>query len=115
MDVINRNIISYIGQEFDTLAHRTGRPAITVTNRKAFSNYTIQEGSLTSSNHLPIILKLSTKPVIKDSKMCRDFRRANWKEYRNQLELKFRNCEAEDPLQNTNPIDKDKIDVSMTE
>lgn len=63
--LIARNKITYLGPDFRTLVDRPGKPDTVLSNRSAFLNYAIEQGTLTASDHLPLIIKISTKPIIK--------------------------------------------------
>ena len=65
-NLINRNIVSYLGPEFPTLVAANTKPEVVLGNRHAFYNIIITEGEITTSDHLPIIVKLSTKAIVKD-------------------------------------------------
>ena len=65
---INRGILKHKGPDFDTLTNSKGRPDIILTNRRGYLNMTITEGDITTSDRIPIIVKISTKPIIKEIK-----------------------------------------------
>ena len=62
------NKLKHFGPDFPTLVRRNGRPDIVLGNRWAHLNMAISPGSLTSSDHLPVHVKLSTNAIIKDIK-----------------------------------------------
>ena len=57
--------ITILGPDFRTFIPRNGKPDMVFSNKNAFFNYVIIPGKLTSSDHLPVIIKLSTKPIVK--------------------------------------------------
>ncbi|XP_064080324.1 uncharacterized protein LOC135197200 [Macrobrachium nipponense] len=64
-DLINRGIASHLGHDFPTFVGiNLGRPDILLANRQAHLNYALQQGALTSSNHLPVILTLATESIV---------------------------------------------------
>ena len=46
----------------------------------------VSPGSLTSSGHSPVHVKLSTNAIIKDTKKEYNFKKANWDKYKNMIE-----------------------------
>ena len=80
-DLINRNIINHLGPDFSTLIGRQGKPDVVLSNKKAYLNIAIEPGKLTTSDHLPLIIRISTKPIIKSIEKRRSFNKANWERY----------------------------------
>ena len=76
--LIARDKIVLLGPDFRTFVHRNGKPDIVFSNRNAFLNYAIERRTLTSSDHFPVILKLSTKPIVKIVEKKRCLKRTNW-------------------------------------
>ena len=64
-DLINQNIINHIGPDFSTLIGRQGKPDAVLSNKKAYLNTAIEPGKLTTSDYIPLIIRISTKPIIK--------------------------------------------------
>ena len=54
--LMRMDTIIHMGSDFRTLVHCNGRPDIVFSNRQAFLNYAIIRGSLTTSDHFPLIL-----------------------------------------------------------
>ena len=67
-DLIQRNIINYLGPDFNTRVGCQGisRPDIILMNRQGTMNYGISEGELTTSDHIPMIFTLSTTAIIRN-------------------------------------------------
>ena len=65
--LMRQNKITYMGPDFRTLVHQNGKPDIIFSNRIAFLNFAIERGSLTTSDHFPVILRLSTKAIVKNN------------------------------------------------
>ena len=59
--LIQRGLVTYLGPDFNTRVanQRVSRPDITLKNQRAYMNYSIREGKITSSDYLPIIMKIS--------------------------------------------------------
>ena len=85
--IMNLGKLYHIGPNFKTfLGRHQGTPDIILTNNKAFHNYYIQPGPLTTSDHLPIVLTLSTSPIQIPRKHTKlDMRHADWIGYRQDL------------------------------
>ena len=83
---VDNNKLKHFGPDFPTLVRRNGRPDIVLGNRWTHLNMLIAPGSLTSSDHLPIHIKLSTNAIIKDIKKVYNFKKANWDKYKNIIE-----------------------------
>ena len=83
---VDNNKLKHFGPDFPTLVRRNGRPDIVLGNRWTHLNMLIAPGSLTSSDHLPIHIKLSTNTIIKDTKKVYNFKKANWDKYKNIIE-----------------------------
>ena len=70
---MGHNLLTYAkfnGPDFGTLASKRGKPDIILSNNHNMYNLAIQQGDLTTSDHLPIIVKISTKPIIKVAHSC---------------------------------------------
>ena len=63
--LIQRNILTYLGPDFKTritAVHAT-TPDIALGNRYANLNIALQQGPMSSSDHLPMYIRLATKPI----------------------------------------------------
>ena len=58
--------------------HHTSSPDIALTNRANFLNYSLSPGPLTTSDHIPIILDISTSPLLVPSTLIFSFSRTHW-------------------------------------
>ena len=87
-NMTRRNIVTHLGPEFPTLINHqgTGTPDIILGNRNCHLNKTISRGPLTSSDHYPIILKVSFSPITIQVKERYQFRKADWVKFRETLE-----------------------------
>ena len=72
----------------------------------------ITEGDITTSDHIPIIVKISTKPIIKEIKKTKDFKNVDWDRFRDIIEEKTDRQDRQIPLQDRR-INKDIIDIAM--
>ena len=64
-NLIERDKIKLMGPDFRTFLNTNRKPDLIFSNKLAFWNFAILRGKLTSSDHIPVILKLSTKPIAK--------------------------------------------------
>ena len=111
-NMIRQNICSHIGPDFNTLINVTGvgRPDIILGNRRAFFHTAIREGNLTSSDHLPIVINISTKPLLILSPPKWNLSKTNWDTFKENIEIKMQ--EQMNMLENINEneINKDIIE-----
>ena len=67
-NLVTNDGVKYQGPDFKTLVYRNGKPDIVPANRWAFFNITIKQGKVTTSDHLPIHIEISARPIIKETK-----------------------------------------------
>ena len=86
-NLIQRNLASYLGPEFKTWIHptNTGTPDIILGNRKIHLNVSITQGPVTTSDHIPIIVKISTKPIMTPSKKHLQIKKADWAKFKSSI------------------------------
>ena len=56
------------------------------TNKHCYHNTLIETGKVTSSDHIPIILRLSTKPFYTKQNETYHYKRADWEHFKNILD-----------------------------
>ena len=79
--MIDRNIAKHLGPDFPTLIGRNGKPDIVLSNRYNFLNMAIEAGNITSSDHLSLIIKISTKPITKEKQTTLNYKKADWEKF----------------------------------
>ena len=86
--LIGANRARHLGPNFPTLLRGTGctTPDIVLCNRVAFHNIHLEGGPLTSSDHIPIIARISGNPIQIPIKPRYQFDRADWEGYQEELE-----------------------------
>lgn len=87
-ELTNRGKLINLGPAFPTFIGHTTMTKIDKihSNNKAFLNYDIEPGPITPSDHIPLILTLSTTPIQKEIKKERyQMHKANWTEFKNRL------------------------------
>ena len=102
---------NFLGPEFGTLIGRGGKPDIILANSKHHYNTAIIEGEITTSDHIPIIFKLSSRPIVKELRKRKDFRNANWESFETYVKDEIIEQRNELPLQGE--VDKEKIDKAI--
>ena len=89
--------------------HKNGRPDIVLSNRTAFLNYAI-ERELTSADHFPIILKISTKPIIKPGALRHTLKNVNWELCKESIETKINEENLRNNIEDETQIDQQRLD-----
>ena len=98
-NLMERDLLTYLGPDFPTYANHnaTSRPDLVFTNRLHHLNVEITRGRLTSSDHWPIIMTLSTTPIQVPSRRRYLTNEANWEGYKSQIEENLSNRENQEP------------------
>ena len=80
--------LQHLGPDFETCRGflGTGRPDVVLANRLCFHNYHISEGPLTSSDHSPIVMTISTRPITIPTPQRFLYREADWPAYTDGVE-----------------------------
>ena len=78
---------------------------------ETYLNYRIEEGEVTSSDHIPVIMTLSTNPICIRTEKRRDFRKANWETYKRTIEEETLRAERE--MENHQEVNKDTVDQDL--
>lgn len=104
--LITRDLATFLGPDFPTFfnARATGKPDILLSNRHHHLNYALQRGELTSSDHWPVILTLSTKPIIIEMARRHNTKQANWEGFKNELGNQIQE-EEENIIRDKNYVD----------
>ena len=88
MTLIGRNHITHEGPYFPTFINYRSKtsPDIILTNKKVYHNIIAIPGSITPSDHTPIICKISTSPIMIKIAPRLSYKKANWDKYKEELE-----------------------------
>ena len=102
-----------MGPMFNTIATKITsqnicRPDLVLKNSAATHNFAITQGEITTSDHLPIIIIISTKPIIKEIRKEPNVKKTNWNEFKRKLTEKVIIQEEQINL-NHNRVSKDII------
>ena len=102
--LIENRIVKHDGPHFPTFITNRSKtsPDIILKNFEAFHNTFAELGPLTSSDHIPIIYKISTSPILSEILPRLNYKKANWENYKNMLEL---NPDLEQKDRNIREID----------
>ena len=77
--------LHYIGPQFNTFyeGNKKGKPDIILGNTTLLSmaHYTKEGSRLTSTDHIPIIMELSTSPMLIEDKLKYNYNKANWENF----------------------------------
>lgn len=86
--IINTGKLIHLGPNFKTfIGHRNlTTPDRVFCNNKAALNYHLQQGPITSSDHIPIVMKLSTSPIQTPIKERYSMKQANWLGFKSDLQ-----------------------------
>lgn len=86
--IINSGKLMHLGPQFKTFTgHRSlTTPDRVFCNNQATLNYHLQQGPITSSDHIPIVMKLSTSPIQIPIKERYVMNQANWLGFKYDVE-----------------------------
>ena len=84
-----------MGPDFNTRVGVAGisRPDIILRNRNGFLNYAVQEGDLTTSDHIPIRFTIATASIVIQGIKRRLYRRTNWENVQRKIQEDMRQKE----------------------
>lgn len=85
--LIRQETVQHLGPDFKTFINTrsTGTPDIILANNRMIHNTYIRAGPLTSSDHLPVILKLSAAPIQVPITPRLNKKEANWVGFEEEL------------------------------
>lgn len=85
--LIQSGKLIHLGPHFPTfIAHgRMTQPDKVFSNNKAFFNYHIKQGPLTTSDHIPLIFTIATSPIQVPVTPRLQMKKADWSGYRQEL------------------------------
>ena len=86
-NLISNRIVKHDGPFFPTFITNRSKttPDIILKNNEAFHNTFAEIGPLTSSDHIPVIYKISTSPIMTEIPPRLNYKKANWERYNNML------------------------------
>ena len=89
--LIHNRTLQHIGPDFPTfINYRSATtPDIILTNFRTYHNTHIEQGPLTTSDHIPIIFTISTKPIQTPATPRPNYNQANWEQFAEELTISF--------------------------
>ena len=99
--LIDRGVTQRIGPSFPTFYSPTTstKPDIVLINRVVTYNYFITEGPVTTSDHIPILMRISTAPIQVEIPKRKSLRKADWEKYREILMTHHQDLKDGDTLE----------------
>ncbi len=87
-NLVNQGKLIHLGPYFPTfLSHNSSTtPDKIFANKHHYLNHIIEQGDITTSDHLPVILKLSTTPFIIEKQKTYKINKADWDLFQHKLD-----------------------------
>ncbi|XP_042858894.1 uncharacterized protein LOC122245014 [Penaeus japonicus] len=81
------NRLRHLGPDFPTLIHQNSAtsPDIILSNRYGHFNHRIIPGNLTTGDHIPVIMDITTNPILIPTTPRPDYSNADWSKYKELL------------------------------
>ena len=117
IQLMNRGIVQHHGPPFKTwFGHVASTPDKVLTNNKVYHNMLIEKGSPCCNDHLPVLVTISTSPIVIPTRQRYNVAKTNWDYYRECLmEYTPKNLESatteeiEEEIENINNVMKTAI------
>ena len=86
-DLIQEGRLTHLGPDFQTFISgaNSGTPDVILGHTRNFHNIHIKPGSITTSDHLPVIMKISTSPIQTPVPPRYNLKHANWEAFQADL------------------------------
>lgn len=110
VNLINQGKMLHLGPHFSTFISVTSAtsPDKILSNKHNYLNYLSEPGEITTSDHLPMILRLSTQPFIVETPPTYKTNKANWELFKETLDNKIH-------LNNLNNCNLEQIETATNE
>ena len=107
--LIDHRKIIHMGPNFNTFFshNHASTPDIILTNHRTYHNLMIKPGSNTSSDHIPLIITITTQAVTIPSQPILNHTQANWENFSNDILLNNTN------INTTDTMTQEQLDNSM--
>ena len=105
-----------MGPEFNTRVGVDGisKLDIILKNRQGFFNYSIREGEITTSDHIPVMFKLSTTAITKESQPRRLYNKTNCNNVKVKINQDMESLNrTRNLVTDSRGIDKNEIDEEI--
>lgn len=123
MNLINQGKLIHLGPHFPTLIRHNSKtsPDKIFVNKHHYLNYLSEPGEITTSDHLPIVFKLSTTPFLIEKPKTYKTYKADWDLFKHRLDTQinvtdlngFNTEQLEDAMLNWIKIVKSAMDVAI--
>ncbi len=109
VNLINQGKLIHLGPHFPTfLCHNAATsPDKVFSNKHNYLNTLIEPGNITTSDHIPIIFTVSTKPIYIKTKETLQYKKANWEQFKEILNDKI-------TIKNLDNCSKQEIDQEVS-
>ena len=89
--LINEGKLEHLGPYFPTLIRHTGAtaPDIILGNRQTYHHISTEVGPATTSDHLPNLITISTKPIQTKCSPRYNYKAADWERYKKEVDDKL--------------------------
>lgn len=106
-----------LGPNFPTHHHMQASTTqdIILANNKVIHNTIIEQGPLTTLNHIPIIVSLTAKAVTNTVSLTFHLKKANWDKLKNEIEREMKDISLEENMSKENTDYKLKSWYSIIE
>ena len=116
---INTGLITHLGPFFNTMTNSLNRnyisrPDIILKNQRAHFNYAINTGPITPSDHIPIIFRIATKPIIKEILNSPNTKKTDWDTFKTTVQNKIDIQNQEINLEQHQTINQETINTATT-
>ena len=107
MMLLDNNKLKHIGPDFPTfLSHNAATtPDIVLSNNKTYHNIQIQPGPITPSDHIPILIKITSQPIKIDTPPTYIMNKTNWELFSRKIQDQTINIST-DPNMSQQNLDK---------
>lgn len=104
--MLDENEILHDGPNFSTFIseNKKGSPNLIFSNNKIYHNKIITQGPVTSSDHLPVILTLTTKAIRIPTKPRYSYIKTNWDNFKEETQRKINITDTQIRLTSKNQI-----------
>ena len=85
--LIRNNELLHLGPDFKTVIYErgAGNPDILLGNNRVHFNLMVTQGMITTSDHLPVIIKISTKPIVIRTQKRLGIKKADWEKFKEKV------------------------------
>lgn len=91
--MLNNGLLHHLGPDFPTFYTRNSHttPDIVLCNNKVSHNISIKPRPITLSDHIPLIISLTTKAIMKDMPTILNMKNIDWESFKEEIENKMNN------------------------